>query len=157
MCECGCGEKTSIARVNIKSRGQVKGQPVRFIHGHAGRNHTLEARAKMSEASKKQTREKNPRWRGGRQIVDGRVHLLVGKDHPMADSLGYCLEHRLVMAAVIGRFLAPTEVVHHINCDHNDNRPENLVIVTPSQHGRIHGWIRCRGMDPEDALREVIS
>ena len=29
-------------------------------------------------------------------------------------------------------------VVHHINGDHSDNRPENRMIVTPSEHIKIH-------------------
>jgi hypothetical protein len=37
LCECGCGESAPIARVTWKARGWVKGQPVRFVHGHNGR------------------------------------------------------------------------------------------------------------------------
>ena len=29
-------------------------------------------------------------------------------------------------------------IVHHINGDHNDDRPENRMIVTPSEHVKIH-------------------
>jgi hypothetical protein len=34
LCECGCGEQTPLAKCNDPRRGQVKGQPVRFIRGH---------------------------------------------------------------------------------------------------------------------------
>lgn len=33
-CECGCGQKASISHVNDKTRGYVKGKPVRFLPGH---------------------------------------------------------------------------------------------------------------------------
>jgi hypothetical protein len=33
-CECGCGEKTSLAPTTRSDRGWVKGEPVRFISGH---------------------------------------------------------------------------------------------------------------------------
>jgi len=37
LCECGCGGKTWIATISDRSRGWVKGEPVRFIHGHANK------------------------------------------------------------------------------------------------------------------------
>lgn len=33
-CHCGCGQKTNIATRNEYRRGHVKGEPLRFIHGH---------------------------------------------------------------------------------------------------------------------------
>ena len=29
-------------------------------------------------------------------------------------------------------------VIHHINGDHEDNRLENRMVVTPSEHAKIH-------------------
>lgn len=34
-CHCGCGQKTSLSRQNRSERGQVRGEPVRFVRGHA--------------------------------------------------------------------------------------------------------------------------
>lgn len=36
LCECGCGRPAPIAKWNRKAYGHVKGQPIRFIKGHAG-------------------------------------------------------------------------------------------------------------------------
>lgn len=33
-CQCGCGQKTAIAKMTLNSRGQVKGQPLRYLSGH---------------------------------------------------------------------------------------------------------------------------
>lgn len=36
LCECGCGQPTSLARQTDRHLGYIKGQPVRFILGHCG-------------------------------------------------------------------------------------------------------------------------
>lgn len=33
-CRCGCGQRTSIVKESNASRGWVRGEPMRFMHGH---------------------------------------------------------------------------------------------------------------------------
>jgi hypothetical protein len=57
-------------------------------------------------------------------------------------------EHRAVAEEVLGRKLEPGEVVHHEDCNKQNNEPSNL-IVFPSQaahashHGRGHLLLPC--------------
>lgn len=37
LCQCGCGEQTTIAPMTEARRGYVKGQPYRYKSGHGGR------------------------------------------------------------------------------------------------------------------------
>lgn len=59
-------------------------------------------------------------------------------DHPRADGKGYVHEHTLVMEKHIERYLEDNEVVHHINEQKNDNRIENLQLMTDWDHRHHH-------------------
>lgn len=59
-------------------------------------------------------------------------------DHPWATSGGYVLEHRLVMERYIGRYLKPSEVVHHKDGDKLNNMIDNLELMSRADHARLH-------------------
>ena len=59
--------------------------------------------------------------------------MLWAPDHPRAGKGQYVFEHIIVMERILGRYLLPTESVHHRNGVRDDNRPENLELWTKPQ------------------------
>ena len=62
-------------------------------------------------------------------------------DHPKATKKGYVLMHRVVMENYLGRYLNDNEIVHHVNEDKKDNRIENLISMTHSEHTALHAAV----------------
>lgn len=69
-------------------------------------------------------------WRGGRRR-DARGYIYIySPNHPYATKAHCVMEHRLVVEEELGRYLLPSEKVHHKNKIKNDNRPENLEVFS---------------------------
>jgi len=81
--------------------------------------------------------EKHGNWKGGYRNSKGYAVLTLPPDSPyipMARSNRAILEHRLIMAQSIGRCLLRSEIIHHLNGIPDDNRIENLKLVSVLAH-----------------------
>lgn len=90
-----------------------------------------ETRKKMSDSHR----------RGGVGHKKRRSHGYIAiyfPDHPLSNSDGYIMEHQLVMECLIGRHLKKYECVHHMNFIRDDNRKENLQLMTINEHMSLH-------------------
>lgn len=89
--------------------------------------------------SKAMSGNKHHFWKGGIKTTVQGYRKIKLRTHPFCDVNGYVMEHRLVMETHLGRYLLPTEVVHHINGEVSDNRIENLMLFSSlGKHTAYH-------------------
>ena len=100
-----------------------------------------ETRQKMSEAKKLHCQGHKKKRK------DGYIAIYF-PDYPKSSKDGYVMEHVFVVEQAIGRNLNDDECVHHINAKRDDNRIENLRLMTKREHASYHSkqrWEKLRG------------
>lgn len=107
-----------------------------------------ETKHRISEAHKGKIL--HPSLYGGhtKKRDDGYIKVYV-PNHPYATKDGYVMEHILAMEKHIGRYITRDEVVHHINHVRDDNRIENLQLMTFKEHAGLHmkeRWDKKKGV-----------
>ena len=119
------------ATFTMKGRKLTEQQRKEMSIRNTGRHHTEDSKRKISDSQKK----------GGighkKRRSDGYVAIYF-PDHPKSNADGYIMEHVLVMESIIGRWLQEDEVVHHINKIRHDNRKENLMLMSFTEHSGLH-------------------
>ena len=135
LCQCGCGKSARIAPVTDRSKGWVKGNPLKFIKGHnAGQASAI----------------KSARAVGNKTLSsEGYVVVRLGAGHRK-------YEHIIVAELAIGRPLrsfghgnSKSEIVHHINGNKADNRITNLLICSHKYHVSLHHRLETSPAWPE--------
>lgn len=95
-----------------------------------------EHRARIGEAQRRAWATKRQRLPIGSTNKDANGYVRV---KVVEGSGRWPQQHTLVMEKVVGRKLTKGELVHHINLQPDDNRPENLYLCSGfSEHQRIH-------------------
>ncbi len=60
------------------------------------------------------------------------------KSHPLSQPAGWVYHHRHVASIKYGRWLNSEEIVHHKDGNRLNNEPENLEVMSKTEHGKTH-------------------
>ncbi len=126
---------TTIATHTDRSKGWVKGVPLKFVRFHSATSTGLKQTAKAI---------------GNRQITShGYVRVMLAKGIRQ-------YEHIVIAERALGRPMKnlgrgnpDTEVVHHIDGDKTNNAPSNLLVCTHRYHTELHHRLEQSAAWPE--------
>lgn len=133
-------------KVSQARKGKYEGKKNPFY----GRHHSKKTRKKISDAN---MGDKNFSWKGGRRKGSQGYIRVYSPDHPFRHNNKCILEHRLVMEQWLRehdpdhpalveidgvKYLRHGWVPHHKNEKRDDNRIENLELMTVSDHHSFH-------------------
>lgn len=131
LCECGCGQRTTIAEQSCTRNGYVKGEPRRFIIGH----HTRKSPVEFIEAPDTHC------WVWQLTLSNGYGDRWDGKRTRRAHILYY---EELIGPTPEGKML------HHICHNRACVNPGHLEPVTRKEHAERHLVSHCPHGHPYD-------
>lgn len=99
---------------------------------------TREARRNNGKKNRGKRKRDDYEFGGHEKLRDDGYIKVYTPDHPKATKDGYVMKHHLVMEHHIGQNIPDGYVVHHINHNRADNRIENLMLMTFSEHASLH-------------------
>jgi len=121
LCECGCGNVTTILKRS--ANGRKAGEYNRFCHGHK---------------SKDYVGEKHGSWKGGK-VFDAHwgYNHIYQRPEDRTCTRSYIRESVLIAQKILGKKLPVGAVVHHVDKNKINNVPSNLVICQDQSYHLI--------------------
>ncbi len=117
-------------------KGKHLSPDTEFKKGH---EHPKDVLKKISNSLKDKLKgSKNPHWKGGQYKKANGYVLILNPSHPRADCKGYVRRSHLVMEKHLGRFLKPSEIVHHKGKKDDDRIKMLKLFSNNSIHIKFH-------------------
>ncbi len=173
FCRCGCGQRTNIVKQDDPDRGYKKGDYRRFVNHHHIKNmqpgYQSNVQPKTCVICGKKFLPRKPSRQNtqvtcsakcrntynSKNSVQKRANSLRGRGEGKTyRKYRGVHEHRFVMERILGRNLTSEEIVHHKDENMFNNNPDNLEIVTRSEHAKIHLHNYARSENGNEFLRE---
>ena len=114
---------------------------VLFSNGIPGSKRCKHCSSKLRTNLMHERGELASNWKGGRiKHEAGYIQIRLQPNdffYAMTNGRGYVMEHRLIMAKHLGRYLHQWEIVHHKNHTKDDNRFENLQLTSEDRHNQL--------------------
>lgn len=147
--ELGCSASAvlgQLRRCGIESRSTHDYETSEKVHeawrkiGQAakGRKLTDEQKSLLSQKATGRRKRDDYEFGGHEKKRDDGYIAVYCPQHPNASREGYVMKHRLVMERALGMYIPAGYVVHHINHIRDDNRLENLALMTFQAHAALH-------------------
>lgn len=113
----------------------------RFLPKRPEQVYCTKSCASVKKGKMRQGQKTGPRknWEYAEQIDKNGYVKCYGRLHPYSNGRHMIPKHVIVMELSIGRKIKSTEVVHHKNGNRQDNKLENLELMTRSMHSKLHG------------------
>ena len=74
-----------------------------------------------------------------KKYIDQQGYIVIyDPGNPNATTNGWVREHRAIISKLLNRKLKRNETIHHRDGNKTNNRPDNLELVSVSQHTRLH-------------------
>jgi len=128
--------KTYLEIYGSKERADIEREKRRIAH--IGKKFSKESREKMSKSHMGHPYQGGGIPKGYKHSEETKRKISIGNQGKNKGKIRSEETRKKISESHKGLLNGDTQCIHHINGDHNDNRPENRMKITLSEHTKLH-------------------